>query len=109
MSKPQTKTAEVQLAGRRLILSPLDRAETIGPFREFCEAMKTSAAKPISEQPFGELSGGTGFILLSARTHHPDLRFEDVARATTFEVAKALAILAVLSIEHLAQGGSDNV
>jgi hypothetical protein len=64
--------------------------------------MKASAAKPISEQPFGELSGGTGFILLSARTHHPDLRFEDVARATTFEVAKALAILAILSIEHLA-------
>ena len=109
MSKPQTKTAEVQIAGRRLILSPLDRAETIGPFREFCEAMKASSSKPISEQPFGELSGGTGFILLSARTHHPELRFEDVARATTLEVARALAAIAVLSIEHLAQGGTSNV
>jgi hypothetical protein len=103
------KTAEVQLAGRMITLSPLDRAETIGPFREFCEAMKVSSSKPISEQPFGELAGGTGFILLSARTHHPDLRFEDVARATTFEVAKALAILAVLSIEHLANGGTSDV
>lgn len=103
------KTAQVNIAGRVLTLSPLNRADTVGPFKDFCKAMQASVAKPISEEPFKELSGGTGFILLSARTHHPDLRFEDVTRATTFEVAKALAILAVLSIEHLAQGGSHNV
>ncbi len=103
------KTAQVNIAGRVLTLSPLNRAETVGPFRDFCEAMKASAAKPISEEPFKELSGGAGFILLSARTHHPELRFEDVARGTTFEVARALAILAILSIEHLANGGTSDV
>jgi hypothetical protein len=100
MNKPETRTAEVQIAGRTLQLAPLDDA-LVGRFIAVCFRLGKDGGKPRTEGYFADLAEVLTYIWQSALEHHPQLELKELTdRTTDVELTKATVALGLLTMEH---------
>lgn len=110
MSEPR-KFVEVTIAGRTLKLSPL-APEQRQPFSETCARWLAAKDKPMDDAFYKDVRDSLGFIFLCAKPSNLHLTLselenwvEDGELSAYGEISDALDSLAVLTLEHIADGG----